>query len=187
MKIILASASPRRKELLKKIVNNFKIIPSQIDENIPPEYSIVNAAIHIAREKALDISARYPDAIVIGADTVVALDEVMMGKPADLENAKKMLEALSGKTHQVVTGIAIFCADMDLRLVGYDFSEVTFRKLTREQIENYVNKKQPLDKAGSYGIQEIGHEFVEHLEGSYENVMGLPVDLVADMLGYFEL
>ena len=185
MEFILASASPRREELLKKILDDFKIIPSQIAESIPWNESPIDVAMNNALEKALDISAKHPDALVIGADTVIALEDKIMGKPKDLDDAMRMLEMLSGKTHQVVTGIAMVLADK--QNTDFEFSDVTFRELTREQIETYVQEKQPLDKAGSYGIQEVGGEFVEHLEGKKDNVMGLPVNLVADMLGFFGL
>ncbi|MCK5309981.1 MAG: septum formation protein Maf [Thermoplasmata archaeon] len=185
MEFILASASPRREELLKKILDDFKIIPSQIAESIPWNESPIDIAMNNALEKALDISAKHPDALVIGADTVIALEDKIMGKPKDLDDAMRMLEMLSGKTHQVVTGIAMVLADK--QNTDFEFSDVTFRELTKEQIEAYVQEKQPLDKAGSYGIQEVGDEFVEHLEGKKDNVMGLPVNLVADMLGFFGL
>ena len=182
MEIILASASPRRKVLLMEIIKDFKIVPSQIDEDIPLGQSPIDTAMHNALEKAQDISISHPDAIVIGADTVVALGDVIMGKPVDLQDAVRILAALSGKTHQVITGVAMVCASKNEAIVEFDFSDVTFRELARKQIEAYVHEKQPLDKAGSYGIQEVGEEFVKCLEGSFENVMGLPVDLVANML-----
>ena len=184
MEIILASGSPRRKELLKKVVDNFKIIPSQIAEStedweIPHELAINNALA-----KARDISGKNPDAIIIGADTIVILEGKILGKPRDLEHAKKMLEKLSGNTHEVITGLAVIKNHKEL----HDFVStfVTFKELAPEEIEHYVNEKQPLDKAGSYGIQEIGEQFVDNLVGSYENVMGLPIELLADMLKDFE-
>lgn len=187
MEIILASASPRRQKLLKTILDEFEVIPSQIAESVSSGESPIDIAMNNALAKALDISTGHPDAIIIGADTVVVLDDIIMGKPKDLDDAVRMLETLSGKTHQVVTGIAIVRSSQDKEHTDFDFSDVTFRNLSREQIEAYVNEKKPLDKAGSYGIQEIGDEFVVHLEGSYENVMGLPVNLVADMLGHYGL
>ena len=181
MRFILASASPRREELLKSILDDFEVMPSQIDEKTGSDYPD-QLVLDNALAKARDIAGKHPDAVVIGADTVVVLDNRILGKPADQHDAVRMLRTLSGKTHQVVTGIAIISLKSNKELVDLESSNVTFNILTDEQIEKYVNEKKPLDKAGSYGIQEIGEQFVAQLEGSYENVVGLPVQLVAEML-----
>ena len=154
-------------------------------ENSSPEQSPANIAINNALAKAIAISVEYPDSMVISADTVVVLDNVIMGKPANLLDATKMLGSLSGKTHMVITGIALVHGKSGTRSTDYESTEVTFRNLTLEQIDNYTQDKKPLDKAGSYGIQEIGEEFIESLDGGFENVMGLPVELVAEMIFKF--
>ncbi|MDD4308170.1 MAG: Maf family protein [Thermoplasmata archaeon] len=182
IRYILASASPRRRELLAKLLTYFEVVPSNASENIAPGTDPVDAAMENAMNKALAVSERYPDAIVIGADTLVVLDGSIIGKPADPEEAVTMLEALSGKTHQVITGIAMVHGALDVKLSNFDFSDVTFRTLDRNDIEAYVNERNPLDMAGGYGIQEVMDTFIEGLDGDFNNVMGLPLDLTAEML-----
>jgi len=179
---ILASASPRRKELLKKILKDFEVIPSDAEETIPSGISPVDVAIENALRKAVDVSDKYPDAIVIGADTIVILDEIIMGKPKDLKEATIMLESLSGKTHQVITGVAVAYAAFDVQITDFGFTDVTFKKLDSAIIEEYVNKRKPLDMAGAYGIQEIQDMFVESVEYDFNNVVGLPLNVTAKLL-----
>ena len=175
-KIILASNSPRRKELLSGLGVDYEVktLPD-VDESYPDGLSGEEIAKHIARGKAeayrLLIQA---DELVITADTIVWLDGTVMGKPKDEEEAKDMLMRLSGKTHQVITGVCLTTASMQNTFATV--TDVTFAILTDEEVDYYVTRFQPMDKAGSYGVQEwIGFVGVENLSGSYFNVMGLPI------------
>ena len=178
-KIILASNSPRRKELLSGLGVNYEVktLPD-VDESYPDGLSGEEIAKHIARGKAeayrLLIQA---DELVITADTIVWLDGTVMGKPKDEEEAKDMLMRLSGKTHQVITGVCLTTASTQKTFATV--TDVTFATLTDEEVDYYVTRYQPMDKAGSYGVQEwIGFGGVENLSGSYFNVMGLPIQRV---------
>ena len=173
MKFILASASPRREMLMNKILKEYEIIPSQITEKTESEYPD-KMALENALAKANDIAEKNPDAIVFGFDTVIVHDYKMLGKPKDLEHAKEMLASLSGESHIVVTAYVIVHKCRDVELTNTIFSTLTFKNWTKEQMNNYVEEFQPLDKAGSYGIQEIPEEYIDSLVGSYSNVMGLP-------------
>lgn len=176
MKIILASGSPRRKELLEGLGLRFEIrLMKDIDESYPDELSGEEIAKHIARQKA---EAYRPtlsaDELVITADTIVYLDGRVLGKPKDEDEAHQMLRDLSGKTHQVITGVTIL-TEQTIKTFA-SVSSVTFANLSDEEIDYYVTHFHPTDKAGAYGIQEwIGFVGVERIEGSYFNVMGLPV------------
>jgi septum formation protein len=182
IRIILASASPRRSELLRKVIDDFEVIHSKIIENASTGKSPVDVAMDNALEKALDISRKFPDAIIIGADTLIVLENKILGKPSDQKMAIEMLEALSGKTHQVITGVAMVCGVRNVRITDFVMTDVTFKMLGIRQIKEYVTQKVPLDKAGAYGIQEVNDTFIEEIDGEYSNVMGLPLELVAGML-----
>ena len=175
-KIILASNSPRRKELLSGlgVAYEVKTLPD-VDESYPDGLSGEEIAKHIARGKAEAYrSLIQADELVITADTVVWLDGTVMGKPKDEEEAKDMLMRLSGKTHQVITGVCLTTASTQKTFATV--TDVTFATLTDEEVDYYVARYQPMDKAGSYGVQEwIGFVGVENLSGSYFNVMGLPI------------
>ena len=175
-KIILASNSPRRKELLSGlgVAYEVKTLPD-VDESYPDGLSGEEIAKHIARGKAEAYrSLIQADELVITADTIVWLDGTVMGKPKDEEEAKDMLIRLSGKTHQVITGVCLTTASMQKTFATV--TDVTFATLTDEEVDYYVTRYQPMDKAGSYGVQEwIGFVGVENLLGSYFNVMGLPI------------
>lgn len=175
-KIILASNSPRRKELLSGlgVAYEVKTLPD-VDESYPDGLSGEEIAKHIARGKAEAYrSLIQADELVITADTIVWLDGTVMGKPKDEEEAKDMLMRLSGKTHQVITGVCLTTASMQKTFATV--TDVTFATLTDEEVDYYVTRYQPMDKAGSYGVQEwIGFVGVENLSGSYFNVMGLPI------------
>lgn len=172
--IILASASPRRHELLRDAGLVFEVVTSTAEEihdhDIPPpELCEENAA-----RKAREVAARYPQATVVGADTLVFLDGEALGKPADLDEARAMLRKLSGRTHFVCTGVCV------IRPGGrescfHEITDVTFRALDDGDIETYIARAHTLDKAGAYGIQEHGDLIVEGIRGAYDNVMGLPV------------
>ncbi len=177
---ILASASPRRRELLAGMLKEFDCVPSCIQESLVSDSSPADQVMDNALRKALEVGTRYPDATVIAADTVVVLDGIVMGKPRDMEDAARMLRLLSGRTHQVFTGVAVVQGAS--RITDFQVSDVTFRNLDAEEIQAYVNEMRPLDKAGAYGIQEIAETFLAELDGDFNNVMGLPTDLLAEMM-----
>lgn len=186
--VILASQSPRRKELLGRIFAEFTVIPSAAEESAcadsPAEY--VTA---LARAKAEEVSARVgKGALVIGADTVVACDGVILEKPKDEQDAFRMLSALSGRDHAVYTGFAI-CKD-GKTVVDVEETRVWFRKLSDDEILRYIATREPMDKAGAYGIQDKGAQLVRKIEGDYFNVVGLPICKLCERLhalGYHTL
>lgn len=176
--LILASASPRRRELLQELGISFSVIPSLFEEKAeglcPSE-----TALAFARGKAEEVFSRYPDFAVLGADTVVAIEGELLGKPHSCEEAKAMLRKLSGRTHSVFTGVCL--VKENLQLCGISETQVHFFKLSEALIEEYVRSGLPLDKAGAYGIQD-GYPLVESYEGSYTNVVGFPMELVREYL-----
>ena len=177
MKLILASNSPRRKELLSQLNYTFEIIPS-VGEEVSTAKLPVDIAKELANRKALEVFKAQPDAVVIGCDTVVELDGQLLGKPKDNTQATQMLTALSGKTHLVHTGVCIV-HKMGVWLFA-DTTQVVFKNLSPIQIADYVATGSPLDKAGAYGIQDSG--FVSHIVGSYNNVVGFPTERVSQIL-----
>ena len=175
-KIILASASPRRKELLTRAEVKFDICLKSVDETVPEGMNLVEGAEHTAAVKAMAVSFINSDAIVIGADTVVVLGDEVLGKPKDKEDAFNMLKKLSGREHEVITGV---CLAYDGKYETFHcVSKVRFYPLTDEEIRHYVASGEPLDKAGAYGIQGRGMMLVESIEGDFYNIVGLPVALV---------
>jgi septum formation protein len=182
LRYILASASPRRKELLARLLENFEVVISTAAENITSGADPADVAMGNAQKKALEVAARYPEAIVIGADTIIVLEGTVIGKPTDQKDAVRILEELSGKTHQVITGIAMVHGALGVKLRNFDFSDVTFRTLDKADIERYVTEKKPLDMAGGYGIQDVMDTFIDNLDGDFNNVVGLPLELTAEML-----
>lgn len=184
MKWILASASPRRKELLRELIPEFEIIPSRAEERVEGTPAPERLVQLLAKQKAEDV-AGMPEAAgkaVLGSDTVVALDGETLGKPKDEADAKRMLKALSGRTHEVYTGVCILYPNERGRVALTDVActKVRFSELSDERIDAYIATGSPMDKAGAYGIQD--GELVEGIEGSFSNVVGLPVELVAEML-----
>jgi septum formation protein len=174
--LILASASPRRSELLRELGVQFRVVPSDAleihnDELTAREVSQINAY-----RKARAVAKKFPDAVVLGADTLVYLDTNLFGKPASLEVAYQMLEQLQGRTHEVVTAICLINLRNHRQSIFTETTEVTFRPLDAVKIRRYLNKVNPLDKAGAYAIQEEGDWIVEKISGSYTNVVGLPVE-----------
>lgn len=175
-RLVLASNSPRRRELLAGLGYPYEVrVLKGIDESYPETLRCSEVAAHISRKKAEAYrTTMAEDEIIITADTIVCLDDKVLGKPSDEAEAMEMLHSLSGRTHQVYTGVTIVAADGDTTFVSR--TDVTFAALTDEEIQHYVTHYRPMDKAGAYGIQEwIGYIGVEHIEGSYFNVMGLPV------------
>jgi septum formation protein len=181
MPVILASASPRRRELLERAGLEFEIMHSPAEEIhdasiVPEELCEMNASL-----KAEAIAAIRPDAIVIGADTLVFIDGEPLGKPAHLDEARAMLRRLAGRVHRVCTGVCMIFPG-GTRRVFHDTTEVDFLPLDDAAIEDYLTVANPLDKAGAYGIQEYGERIVSGIRGSFENVMGLPVEMVVEAL-----
>ena len=174
-KIILASKSPRRAEILKMIKVNFKVVPSKIKEEINPKIEQNEIAINISRTKAEIVSHKYPNDIIIGADTIVIFKDRIFGKPKDKNESKKMLKALSGNSHKVITGVTIVNEELGFLKTFSETTEVFVQKIPKKQIEFYVNNYNTLDKAGSYGIQEWFSVWIKKINGCYYNVMGLPV------------
>ena len=176
MKFILASSSPRRRELLLRLQTPFDIILPDVDESIiPPEGSPETYCTALAELKANDISQHYPNNLVIGSDTIVVLDNNIMGKPEDEAMAQKMLETLSGKTHHVYTGVCLKWADKNIHHLFAEITMVTFRELSEADINHYIESCPPYDKAGSYGIQDWSAVFVKEIKGCYDNVVGFPI------------
>ncbi len=174
-RLILASKSPRRKYLLEQAGLTFSIIPSNFDESsatISDPYSYVRL---MAEAKAADISEQHPDCWVIGADTIVLIDNKILGKPGSNAKARSMLKQLSGKTHQVLTGYCICCKNKDTHFSETVKTDVHFKSLSDAEIEWYIQTGEPFDKAGAYAIQGIGTFLVKRINGSYTNVVGLPV------------
>jgi septum formation protein len=174
MKIILASSSPRRKDLLNQIGFDFEIIVSDVDEDIG-ERDPAELVKKLAYAKANAVAGGAGDAIIIGADTIVWIDDEILGKPADAEHAFKMLKQLSGRAHRVYTGLAIFNTATNERKVTVDETDVYFRELSDEEINAYIATGEPMDKAGAYGLQGRAAMFVRRIEGDYFTVVGLPL------------
>jgi septum formation protein len=184
-RIILASQSPRRKQLLEWAEIDFEIIVKSTPEIYPDDLSTEQIPVHIAREKALAVKNELKnDSIIIAADTVVVINDKIIGKPSDRNDAIKILSELSGKKHLVITGVVILNNKKEIFFA--DITEVWFHELSREQIEFYVDKYKPFDKAGAYAIQEwIGVVGIKKINGDFYNVMGLPISLVVQELSKF--
>lgn len=175
MKIILASKSPRRREILSGLGVKFECEPADIDESVQKGTDAKSAVEQISQRKALHIAQKYKgeNVLIISADTVVCFEGEIFGKPESKEQAVKMLESMSGKTHTVLSGFTLILAD---KCITKSVStKVTFRNLDKSEIDDYVNSGEPMDKAGAYGIQEKGALFVEKIDGDYFNVVGFPV------------
>jgi septum formation protein len=183
--LILASASPRRSDLLRQWGYDFVVVPSKAEE-IHTEYLSAGEIAQInAYRKARVVSKRFPDAVTLGVDTIVALGSSLFGKPANLADAERMVSALQGRTHQVVTGVCLIHLRGHRQKMFFEHTDVTFRKLTPEQIRHYHTQVDPLDKAGAYGIQEKRGIVVESISGSFSNVAGLPMEKLQAELAAF--
>jgi len=178
-KIILASSSPRRREMLSKYGINIEVISSDICENVLATEEPIQVAMALAFQKAHSIALNHKDSVVIAADTIVFKDGIL-GKPKDRNEAFKMLKLLSGEIHQVITGIAVI--DENTKTIDYEISNVKFKKLSIDKIERYINTEEYKDKAGAYGIQGYGELLVEWIEGSYSNIVGLPITKIDNIL-----
>lgn len=180
--LILASASPRRVELLRQLQLEFQIVPSDAEEIFDGQLSPLELCQLNAHRKARAVAKKIPDALVLGADTLVFLEGEIMGKPRDRADARRMLARLQGRMHQVVTGVSLIHLRNHRERLFAVSTDVTFRPLTAGQIGDYVAKVNPLDKAGAYAIQEHGDMIVSEISGSFSNVVGLPVERVGDEL-----
>ncbi|AEY64915.1 Maf family protein [Clostridium sp. BNL1100] len=181
--IVLASSSPRRKDLLRQIKLPFEIIPSEIDENISELTGTpAQKAEQLAYQKARDVSNRVKKGLVLGADTIVVIDDEILGKPKDTEDAYEMLKKLSGKEHEVITGVCLIDLDNKIELIQHETTIVQFIELDDEKIRAYIKSGEAYDKAGSYAAQGVGAIFVKGIKGCYSNVVGLPLTRLSDML-----
>lgn len=188
-KIILASQSPRRRQLLKELNIEFDIISPDYDEKLDTDEFSEEIIESIAKNKALSIAEKaadlYPDSLILSADTVVVLENKILGKPKDEDEAFHMLKSLSNKTHKVVTSVSLFDVITKKNITRSTTSLVTFNELDDEDIKKYIYNAKPLDKAGSYGIQELDSHFVRDVVGSFSNIVGLPTETVLQMLNAF--
>ncbi|EOU2032575.1 Maf-like protein [Clostridium perfringens] len=189
MKVILASKSPRRVEILEKIVKEFEVVQSNFDENtIDFKGDIEKYVKDLSRNKAIEVSERLNEpSIVIAADTVVFQNGKVLEKPKNEEDAFSMLSSLSGNTHKVYSGICLINTYDDTVVTDCDCTEVRFSELNPRQIRNYINSGEPMDKAGAYGIQGLGGAFVEGIKGCYYNVMGLPLNKLYKALENYDI
>jgi septum formation protein len=185
MRLVLASASPRRRELLTNAGFDFEVVPSEVEE---PGYSVGPPAAfaeQVAKLKAETVARSFAPtykAVVLGADTVVVINNALLGKPRSPNEARQMLEKLSGRVHEVISGVALLDSVSRRSVSAHEITRVHFRALTPEEIAEYVSSDEPLDKAGAYAIQGRASRFVTRIEGCYFNVMGLPVALVDRLL-----
>ena len=180
MKYILASKSPRRRELLGSIICDFEIITRDVDETLPKDMHPRAGVELLALRKGEAVAREYPDAVVISSDTLVELGGVPLGKPRDRADAIEMLTSLSGKAHNVHTGVAVHYKGKSYS--GVDSTAVYFREMSLDETEEYVDSGDPMDKAGSYGIQSGGGKFVERIEGDFDTVVGLSVSLTKKLI-----
>lgn len=184
-RIILASKSPRRKQLLEQIGLKFEVRESEYEEDMTAMADPIRLVKFLALKKAEAVAQYYTDAIVIGADTFVIFEGKFIGKPKDRADAQRMLRTLSGKTNIIITGFAVIDTSTGKVVNDYDQAEVTIKELTNEDIENYINTGEPMDKAGAFGIQGVGAVIVEKVDGDYHNIMGLPLSRLYSELKEF--
>jgi septum formation protein len=183
--IILASTSPRRKALLKQIGLEFIIVPSDIEEKLNPRYKPRRQAEILSLQKAESVALKQKHALIISADTLVALNDEIFGKPKDRKDAKRMLGVLSGTTHSIFTGFTIIDTDTKKTVTKSIETKVTFKKLTAKEIQSYLATPEPYDKAGAYAIHLMAAVFVEKIEGDFFGAVGLPLHLLAEELKRF--
>ena len=178
MNFILASMSPRRKELLKLAGLEFETIPSDVDETLQPELTPHQQVMALAHLKAETVAKNHPDKCVIASDTIVVLDNEILGKPIDESDAAVMLKKLSAKSHQVMTAVTIMHGNRQISHTFIHVTDVEFYDMSDEWIADYVKTGEPMDKAGAYGIQGLGFELVKRIDGDYYSVMGLPIAML---------
>ncbi|RBP43907.1 septum formation protein [Roseimicrobium gellanilyticum] len=183
--LVLASASPRRTELMQEAGYTFEVLVPEVEEAHDESLTCESLTIENARLKAMAVASQRPNAVIVAADTLVYLDDKPIGKPADLEDAAGMLRRLSGRTHKVCTGVAIVARGGAEERTFPVISEVTFKLLTEEIIRDYHSRIQPLDKAGAYAVQDESAMIIERVEGSWSNVKGLPMERLNEELRVF--
>ncbi len=181
MRLILASSSPRRQKLLGQMGYSFEIVAPDVVETIGRDESPGDHVLRVSREKAESVAADFPDDCVLGADTVVVLDNFIFGKPRSQEEASGMLKTLSGRTHIVYTGLSLIHLSGGTSLSRYDSTRVTFNNLNEIDIEQYIKSGEPMDKAGAYGIQDMGSFLVDRYDGELDTVIGFPRKLFEQM------
>lgn len=182
MEIILASKSPRRREILENTKVRFSVEESHIDEVIKLNELPKETVMRLAYEKALDVANHHKESLVIGADTIVVINDTILGKPKDDIEAYNMLKLLSGKTHYVITGFALINLSLDKKIIDCQVSQVTFKELSEQCIKDYLQTEESFDKAGAYGIQGYGGLLVKNIQGDYFNIVGLPISKISDCL-----
>ncbi|UCH62467.1 MAG: septum formation protein Maf [Fidelibacterota bacterium] len=175
MRLILASVSPRRQELLGRLGISFVTVRPEYEEQHYHEEDPEATCRRLAQGKAIQVAQRFPEDLIVGADTIVILGSQVMGKPDSLDEARRMLQALSGQTHLVKTAVALVCSDLNHQSVFVETTEVAFHHLEEDDIERYLSVDPPLDKAGAYGIQDWSGVFVQQVAGCYHNVVGFPL------------
>jgi septum formation protein len=180
--LILASASPRRAELLRLLAADFRVLPSTAEEVAHDHLTPLEVCQLNAHRKARVVAKKIPDALVLGADTLVFLDNEILGKPRNMKEAEKMLSSLQGRTHQVVTGVCLMHLRSHSERIFAVSTDVLFHPLTKKQIRDYLKKIHPLDKAGAYAIQDAGEFIISEISGSFSNVVGLPVEKLREEL-----
>jgi septum formation protein len=181
-RLILASGSPRRRELLGLLGIPFEVVTSGVDESPGAEETDVDFVMRAARDKGLEVAARIADSVILSADTIVSVDGEILGKPSDAGDAARMLEQLSGRPHSVYTGVFAVHSSSRIQHGGMEHTRVWFNALDRATIDDYLGREDVLDKAGAYGIQGFASVFIPRIEGNYPNVMGLPLPLTWDLL-----
>ncbi len=180
MKVILASKSPRRRELLRELFEDFSVITREVDEELPEDIHPRDGVGLLAVRKGAAVAAEEPEALIISSDTLVEKDGVALGKPENTEDAERMLRLLSGCTHNVHTGVAVHYRGRVY--FGVDTTEVSFKQLGQGEIEAYIKTGEPMDKAGAYGIQGLGGAFVSEYKGNYDTVVGLSLTLTESLV-----
>ncbi len=183
--IILASSSPRRRDLLRQIGVDFDIFPADVNESILAGESPEDYAVRVSFDKVRVVAKKVGEGIIIAADTIVVFKDIILGKPVDSKDAKRMLEMLSGKMHRVISGLAVMNAATGMVMCRTSTTSVWFRNLDEDEVKKYVLSGEPLDKAGAYGIQGKGALLVARIEGCYNNVVGLPLALLDEVLREF--
>lgn len=181
-KLILASKSPRRAEILQAAGWDFEAVAANVDETRQPDEDSVSYVRRLAQLKGERIAEQFPDTLVLAADTIVLIDNEILGQPGDEETAQRMLRFLSGQWHQVLTGVALVRTESPCLLVEHEVTRVRFAELSAKEIEWYVSTGEPLDKAGAYAIQGRAAPFIEEIQGDYFNIVGLPIRLVYEMI-----
>jgi len=185
--LILASASPRRRELLQQAGVTFTVIPSNAAEDVLPSEAPAAYALRVAEAKAREVATTHPGSVVLGADTIVVINQTILGKPRDHNDGHRMLRLLSGQVHAVMTAFVVIRSDGQAATRQVVTTTVTFKSLSDEQIQAYLATGEPFDKAGAYAVQGLGAALVEKVDGSYTNVVGLPLDEVLEALRSLQL